>query len=981
LNASRHDTGITIALTVALATGLSLAPLPDDWRPLPELRENPLPALAGIVLPKAEAGRPTDAITGAPALAPEEPKDAPVEPEIPVPPEPPPTFAAPLSPAAALGAAEARSVRALEKLVAEVGAAHVDIEQPCLEEAAEGCARQALDRFFDDIESLRGGARRKPVRVVHLGDSLIASDHITDVIRRRLEVRHGSGGRGFLFVDRPTRYSGRKVRTGEASPGWEIVKLTDKTDRGVLGFSGVRFASAGASETTRFDVPGTRYADLFFLTQPSGGLLEVRADSKQVTRILTRFSRPEVAFAKVKIPPGSGSITLSTSKGPVALFGAALENGLPGVVYDSIGIPGGSAEVFLRAGDRAFASQLSHRDPSLVVVMLGGNEAYEMGRGWMTLEGARSTLDKLVERVRASVPKASCLLTAPLDAGVRTVDGSIVPRKYTAEVAAAVREVAMARGCAYWDMLSAMGGIGSAPRWLERGLIHTDLAHPRALGSDVIGHLFDFALERARMARPSASLLPAADPPGLEIAQGALDRVFARLRSLEQGASEPVSIVQIGASHTAAHMFTDEARAQLAAVFGDAGRGFIAAGKASKRLKRGGVRRELHGFWTVADARERPPGEPWGLTGIRAEGMPGAKLSVSFGVGQAAGSAPGVLGLYYLERPAMGTLEVRIDGEVVGRMPEVAPAKIAARVATWPVRGRGHTLEVVNVGAGPITLFGAALDLKQPGIRYDALGLPGSTSMLADGFDKRVLAHQLRARDADLYVLFYGTNESAIPRLDPERLRRHYSSLLATLRRASPESDCLLIGPTDRLKKENGRWVEAPSINTVIRVIRELARDEGCAFWSARAAMGGPRSIARWQQLDPPLGNEDGVHLTRRGYETLAQAFTDDLLGAYRRWLGGKREEAPAPRSPDHGVEETVDGRGAREAAEAPAEAQVRERQVAGATNVPDAGQPEEVAAGEADAREAGEVAAGEADAGGPGGQQASPQASGEGGR
>ncbi len=967
---------MTIALTVALAAGLSFAPLPDEWRPLPELRANPLPALAGIVFPKAEATRATDAITGAPALAADEPKSAPRELEAAAPLEAPPASGAPLSLAAGLGAAEARSVRTLERLVTDVGAEHVDIEQACLQTAEEGCARQALDRFFDDLERLHRGARRQPVRVVHLGDSLIASDHITDVIRRRLEVRHGSGGRGFLFVDRPTRDSGRKVRTGEASAGWEIVKLTDKKDRGVLGFSGVRFASAGASETTRFEVPGTRSADLFFLTQPAGGMLEVQADSKQVTRILTRFNRPEVAFAKVKIPAGAQQITLSTGQGPVALFGAALENGLPGVIYDSVGIPGGSAEVFLRADDRPFASQLSHRAPSLVVVMLGGNEAYEMGRGWMTLEGARSSLDGLVERVRASVPEASCLLTAPLDAGVRTVDGSIVPRKYTAEVAAVVREVAMARGCAYWDMLSAMGGVGSAPRWLERGLLHADLAHPRALGSDVIGHLFDFALERARLARPSASVLPAGDPPGLALSQGALDRIFARLRSLERGGSEPVSIVQMGASHTASHMFTDEARAQLAGVFGEAGRGFVAAGKASKRLKRAGVRRELHGFWTVADARERPAGEPWGLTGVRAKGLPGARLSMSFGVGEEAGDASGRLGLYYLERPEMGTLEVRIDGELVGRLPEVAPEKAGARVAVWPVRGRGHTLEVLNVGTAPVTLFGAALDLDQPGIRYDALGLPGSTSMLADGFDKDVLARQLEAREADLYVLFYGTNESAIAKLDPERLRRHYRSLLATLRRASPESDCLLIGPTDRLKKQNARWVEAPSINTVIRVLRELAREEGCAFWSARAAMGGPRSIARWQQLEPPLGHPDGVHLTRRGYETLAHSFTDDLLGAYARWTGEERRPAADTRAADRAVEEDTDGDGAHgeegaageEAKKAVAESQMRERPVADATGAPDAGRQEEDAGGEADARDPVETQLG-LRAGGEGGE------------
>ena len=375
------------------------------------------------------------------------------------------------------------------------------------------------------------------------------------------------------------------------------------------------------------------------------------------------------------------------------------------------------------------------------------------------------------------------------------------------------------------------------------------------------------------------------------------------------------------------------------------------------KLKRAGVHRALEGFWSVPDARERPAGEAWGLTGVRAEGQPGARMTVAFGVGEEGGDSGARLGLYYLEHPGMGAMEVRVDGETVARLPEREPVEEAAQVASWPVKGRSHIVEVLNVGRAPVTVFGAALDLERPGVRYDALGLPGSTSMMADGFDKRVYARQLRARAADLYVLFYGTNESAISRLDPEKLRRHYTSLLATLRRASPRADCLILGPTDRLKRDHDRWVEAPSINTVIRVLRELARDENCGFWSARAAMGGPRSIARWQQLEPPLGHPDGVHLTRRGYETLAHSFTDDLLGAYRAWLAADGEpvpELPEDEEPTAAAERRRDAasgedepRSAGATAPADAEAQGSDRQRAADPARPDAEADEDAASGE----------------------------------
>ena len=76
---------------------------------------------------------------------------------------------------------------------------------------------------------------------------------------------------------------------------------------------------------------------------------------------------------------------------------------------------------------------------------------------------------------------------------------------------------------------------------------------------------------------------------------------------------------------------------------------------------------------------------------------------------------------------------------------------------------------------------------------------------------------------------------------------------------------------------------EAPSLGVVLRALPEVARQQGCAYWSARAAMGGERSMVRWQRAQPPLGHADGVHLSAAGYERLADHFVADLLAAYAR--------------------------------------------------------------------------------------------------
>jgi len=905
LDPKAKSTGWTIVLAAALALGLSLAPLPEAFRPIPSLsKEGPLaPRLAELVLPKSLTGKGSserntdDALAGIPTQAPEE--ELPPEEETPaVEEEAPAATTAPPSDLEGLNTLTRARALSLEALREKMGAQHVDIELGCRRLGTTGCEESGLAPFFSALNELREDRRRHPVRVVHLGDSLIASDHITDMIRARLQERHGSGGKGFLFIDRPTG-SGRSVRTGTASEGWQVTRLIDRNypkDR--LGYTGVAFASGGTgSPSVRFPAEGARVAELFFQTKPDGGTVQFSADGKPMQRLLTRFELPGVAFSRFSLPEDTKTLSLQTF-GKVELHGVSLENGKPGVVYDTIGLPGATAEVFLRAQKGAFRSQLRHRKPALVVLMVGGNEAFYISRNRITPQEIRTQATELVKQVRDSVPDAACLIMAPIDAAVRTMGGELVPRRGSKEVGDIFREVASEGGCAFWDALSAMGGEGSSIEWLSAKLFNEDLVHPRARGSDLLGHLFDFALQRA-YAKTHQPLLMVDDPSGLVEGGTALKGTFARLRALEEKkGTERLGLVQLGASHTSAHFFTDAVRGVLSKKFGDGGRGFIAAGKPSQRLAAARVSRELTGEWQVLDALqpESQAGEAWGLTGIRAVGAPGASLRIQFCEGCSPARSPEArLTLYWLDAPGAGKLDVKVDGvPVPAEEPPPATAP-TVRMRAFPVTGPAHSLEVTNTGDGPITVLGASLDFEQPGITFDSAGLPGSTAFTLSRYEPASLDAQLAARRPQLLVFWYGTNEAGVPDLDPETLRQEYVALVSRLR-ASTGAECLLMGPTDRLMQDaNGRWTETSALGRVLTTLPAVAREAGCAYWSARAAMGGERSMLRWQRAEPALSHADGTHLTQLGYEKLAASFVKDLLAAYEAYKAAPPEQVQAP--------------------------------------------------------------------------------------
>ncbi|MEW5738563.1 MAG: GDSL-type esterase/lipase family protein [Myxococcota bacterium] len=872
-----------------LGVGLSLAPVPDEFRPLPRLRDQPRETVIATLWPKALTPAPTPGASAQPA-----PQLATVTP----PPEPSLTDVpddVATAPAvddvelalSLLPEQEQKEARKLDALARAVGAQHVDIEQGCRIEGANGCEEEALGPFFNALAEMKAGTRDTPVHVVHLGDSLIASDYITGKARKRLQARHGSGGGGFFFVDRPTPNAGLATRTGRATEGWEIERLTDRSRTAVLGLTGVAFAAGDETLSTSFDASDARLADVLYLRQPGGGVIDVRVDGKLLAQLSTREKGRAADMLRVPLPENARTLTVST-RGRVALYGVAMEEAHAGVVYDSIGLPGATADTFLRANEAAFASQLEARDPALVVLMLGGNEAFELAQKRLTPEKATENFRALIERIRTGAPAAACLLVSPMAAGIRTVSGAISPRPGTKDIAEAIRTAALESGCGYWDMFTAFGGDEAFQKWLDRGLMSDDLFHPRALGGDLLGHLLDLALTRAQLAQESSPQTPVPVTRGQRLQVDRLARIFSKLAQLSKGERGRVGMVQLGASHTSAHFFTDEVRRRLAARFGDAGRGFVAAGKPSRRLEPSGVRRSLFGAWAIRDAREGGDDTIWALTGVRAEGPPQSRLEFTFCARCTDLSLKSRLQLYYVEEPGMGVMDVRLDGKTVARVPETPGAPDAsaaprmARVLALEADGAMHRLEVLNQGPGQVKVLGAAGELERPGVVYDALGLPGSTVFTIAGYDRDALTTQLQARGADLFVLWYGTNESALHDLDPEAMKQAYAKLFVALKSAAPDADCLLIAPTDRMSRQDDRtWAPSPSQDAVLNALDDVAREHGCALWSARKAMGGPGSMQTWREHQPRLAHPDHVHLTPRGYTELADAFVDDFLSAY----------------------------------------------------------------------------------------------------
>lgn len=513
----RHPTGTTIVGFILLVLILSAAPLPDWARPLDAFQqEEPLRALASSIFKRAESTvSKGDTAAHDFALADDEPavddeNDA-MKPEL------APEHVTPQKAPEERAKSEPWKRPARPKLDSyrqKLSFAGTDLEEPCADPigAADGqpCNRRALDRFMKTLSRAYDREDGAVARVVHYGDSIIASDHITDVVRLRLQERFGSAGKGLLLI---ARYNARqrRLRTGDGE-GWKPQHIAQgELPDFDFGYAGSAFTAEKDGASSVFENIGeSRFADIYYLQQPGGGALEILADDKVVKSIDTNGDARAAKIAEAELPEGTKTMRLVAKKTGTRVFGVALEAKVPGVIYESIGVPGTTAEVWLWLEKGGFDSQLAHRDPSLVVTMLGGNDARTMHQKKKTAEQVEKSTRDFTRALKKAAPQADCLIVSPLDGVVAKASGEMKSKPEVAKVIEIQRKVAREEGCAYWDMFTSMGGAGSLEKWFKAGIFNPDLIHPKATAGDMLGEMMAEALMNAYDRRHSerADLTP-----------------------------------------------------------------------------------------------------------------------------------------------------------------------------------------------------------------------------------------------------------------------------------------------------------------------------------------------------------------------------------------------------------------------------------------------------------------------------------------
>lgn len=200
-------------------------------------------------------------------------------------------------------------------------------------------------------------------------------------------------------------------------------------------------------------------------------------------------------------------------------------------------------------------------------------------------------------------------------------------------------------------------------------------------------------------------------------------------------------------------------------------------------------------------------------------------------------------------------------------------------VYTWKLPDTTSSIKLHLSGNAEI--YGIAADGKN-GVAVDNVAMRGSSGTIFHRIDPELLAESYKAINAKLIIMEYGGNMvPSISSSSIEWTKKLITRQIQAIQAANPNADILFIGPADMAKQVDGKWRTYPALNMTIKALRQVALENGLAYWDMHRVMGGDGAMMKWVRQSPPLGFTDHIHFTRRGAAHMGDLFSSSMRMYY----------------------------------------------------------------------------------------------------
>jgi lysophospholipase L1-like esterase len=368
----------------------------------------------------------------------------------------------------------------------------------------------SLYGFFAALEQ----ADSNVVSILHLGDSHIQAGVFSGTVANYLQQQFGNAGRGWVFPYNLANTNGPEDYRWNSTTRWQSARIIDRNKSELLGPGAIMISSTASSPALAFmdrteDTSDNDVQQAELLYDAGVAESSVIAPGAEINITANPFpeATPTLRMAMLDFANPVRSFQVRwEGKGvaPFRFYGALLQNGQPGVLYNAVGINGAQYMQYNEMSS-TLTAQMAIMKPKLVIISLGTNEAYG---GAFDASRFTDEIDRTVSTLRSQNPQVAIILTTPANAmrATRHAQRKKVGKRYktiyrtayypNATILAVTQQIksyAQANGLACWDFNAvnkAMSG-EFASGWAN------DRIHFNTRGYQLQGKLLYEALQQA----------------------------------------------------------------------------------------------------------------------------------------------------------------------------------------------------------------------------------------------------------------------------------------------------------------------------------------------------------------------------------------------------------------------------------------------------------------------------------------------------
>jgi len=371
----------------------------------------------------------------------------------------------------------------------------------------------ALDGFYQKLLDIKN-KKREQLTVVHIGDSHIQADVISRAVREGLQNDFGNAGRGLIFPCKVAKSNEPYDIATSSTGSWQNDKIVKYAETMAIGLCGRSLKTETAGSELLFKIKNSENIDnsinkisIFYNNSQNSFGLNLKCDSRQENASWIEDKDSLITVYKFINFVNDFSIKtqqVNTKQNSFVFYGCVLENGKPGILYNSIGVNGAAFESYAVQLD--FLKQVTLLQPDLIIISLGTNDSYgknfEIGRFYDAMSG-------FINSLKVLNPTANFLMTVPphylkKEVVSKTIylkkkkgkkRSKLVYKKVYLEnpsldlVREAIIDYSLNQNLAYWDLYNIMGGKGSMNKWLKVSLARPDNIHFSTKGYEIQGDL------------------------------------------------------------------------------------------------------------------------------------------------------------------------------------------------------------------------------------------------------------------------------------------------------------------------------------------------------------------------------------------------------------------------------------------------------------------------------------------------------------